>query len=71
MENLKFTWSILDRATAHIDGSDRCNLCLTEKFHIITSQAKLVSKKSELIVKCHHENKYYLSNYKDIPTDIL
>ena len=51
-DNLKFTWSILDRATAHINGSDRCNLCLTEKFHIITSQAKLLNKKSELISKC-------------------
>ena len=68
--NLKFTWSILDHATAHINGADRCNLCLTEKFHIITSQAKLLNKKSELIPKCRHENKYYLSNYKNIPPDI-
>ena len=69
-DNLKFMWSILDCATAHINGSDRCNLCSTEKFHIITSQTTLLNKKSELILKCRHENKYYLSNYKDIPPDI-
>ena len=68
--NLNFMWSIFNRATAHINRSDRCNLCLTEKFHIITSQAKLLNKKSELISKCRHENKYHLSNYKDFPPDI-
>ena len=31
MDNLKFTWSILDRATGHVNGSYRCNLCLTEE----------------------------------------
>ena len=43
-DNLKFTWSLLERVTAHINGSDRCNLCLTEKFNIISSQAKLLKK---------------------------
>ena len=35
MDNLKFTWFMLDRATAHVNGSYRCNLCLTEKFYIL------------------------------------
>ena len=70
MDNLKFTWSILGRATAHVNGSYRYNLCLTEKLYIITSQVKLLNKRSELISKCRHENKYYLSNYKDIPPGI-
>ena len=44
-------------------GSDRCNLCLAEKFHILTSKNNgLLNKCSELISKCRQINKHLLTN---------
>ena len=48
---------------AYVNGSKSCNLCLTEKFHMITSKLKLLNKRSELVSTCHHANKYPLKNY--------
>ena len=62
-------WEIIDQAPSYRAGSKTCNLCLTEKFHIITSELKLVNKRSELISKCRHSNKFYLNNYKVVPPD--
>ena len=43
-----------------------CMLCLHEKSEILTypKQDELLNKRSELISKCRHINKYLLSNYK-------
>ena len=51
-------WEIIDHAPAYKNGSKTCNLCLTEKFHIITSNLNLINKRTELISKCHHSNKF-------------
>ena len=41
----------------------RCDLCLTEKVMIITANPdRILNKRSELISKCRHENKFYLRN---------
>ena len=59
-------WSIITSASAYNNRSKRCNLCLAEKLHIIKSdKTNLLNKRSELISKCRHENKYYLMNLKD------
>ena len=44
----------------------RCILCLGEKMAIITfpEQQKLLNKRSELISKCRHENKFLLHYYE-------
>ena len=70
MDEINFEWSIIDHATPYINGTRKCNLCLTEKFHIITSSLDLINKKSELISKCRHENKFYLMNFKEIPPGV-
>ena len=62
-------WSVIDHAKPYQNGSKRCNLCLTEKYHILTSLVNLINKRSELVSKCHHENKFDLLNYKAIPPD--
>ena len=43
-----------------------CMLCLHEKFEILMypKQDELLNKRSELVFKCRHINKYLLSNYK-------
>ena len=60
------SWKIIGHARPYVNGSKSCNLCLTEKFHIITSKLKV---KSELVSTCRQSNKYLLNNYKEVPPD--
>ena len=65
----KIAWSIVATATPYTNETKRCNLCLMEKFFIIYADKNtLLNKKSELISKCRHENKFYLSNHACAPT---
>ena len=66
--DVSLEWSILNKAKPYSPGSRNCMLCLTEKYHILFSGLNLLNKRNELISKCRHENKYYLSNYKSVPT---
>ena len=62
-ENYKISWSIISSASAYNNISKRCNLCLTEKLHIIKAdKACNLNRRNELISKCRHENKYFLMN---------
>ena len=41
-----------------------CNLCLAEKLEIIKADKKrLLNKRTELVSKCRHENRFYLCNF--------
>ena len=60
-------WRILDKAKSYGPVSRKCMLCLTEKYQILLSKVNLLNSRSELVTKYCHENKFYLSNYKDIP----
>ena len=63
--DFEIKWSILTSATAYSNKSKRCNLCLAEKFFIIKAEKfTLLNKRSELISKRRHENKFYLMNLK-------
>ena len=62
---LTINWSIPSRAQTYNSESKRCNLCLTEKLHILNAEKhSLLNKRPELISKCRHENKFYLRNFK-------
>ena len=62
-ENYKIRWSIISSASAYNNISKRCNLCLTEKLHIIKAdKASSLNKITELISKFCHEYKYCLMN---------
>ena len=53
---------IIKRARAYKGNPSRCNLCLSEKLCILTSQNfSLLNKKSELVTKCRHENKFFVA----------
>ena len=58
-------WSILKCVPGYSNVSKKCLLCLHEKLLIITypNQNELLNKRSELISKCRHENKFMLVNY--------
>ena len=62
-QDFNIKWTIIRRARPYNNISKRCDLCLTEKLMIITADPDSIpSKRSELISKCRHENKFYLTN---------
>ena len=64
-------WRIIKRASAYNGSPSRCNLCLAEKMCILQSNSpSLLNKRSELITKCRHENKFYASNQAKKNTQI-
>ena len=64
MPSLK--WHIIKSVPAYSNISKKCQLCLQEKFEILNypNPNELLNKRSELISKCRHVNKFLLSNYK-------
>ena len=57
------SWGIHRKAPAYLNLSKICDLCLTEKLMIISAnKSTLLNRRSKLIFKCRHQNKYYLSN---------
>ena len=60
------TWSIERKAEPYKCGSRRCNLCLAEKVIIARSNnPSMINKRSEILNKCRHRNKYLLSSIKN------
>ena len=59
-------WSVIGQAKPYQNGSKGCNLCLKEKYHILTSPVNLINKRSEVVSKCRNESKFELVNYKAI-----
>ena len=58
-------WKIFMYATLYKYGTRRCDLCLTEKYVIARAdQEHLLNKKTEIICKCYHGNKYLIKNIK-------
>ena len=59
--NLK--WNIAMCASPYRCGTRRCDLCLTENYIIArANQNNLLNRRTELISKCRHRNKYILKN---------
>ena len=63
---LTLKWYIVESVPSYSNITKSCMLCLHKKFEILTcpNQDELLSKRSELVSKFHHINKYLLSNYK-------
>ena len=52
-------------ATPYKCGTRRCDLCLTEKYVIArVNQEHQLSKRTEIISKCRHRNKYLIKYVK-------
>ena len=57
-------WSIACRATAYTCGMKQCHLCLSEKLAILLAKPDtLLNKRSELVAKCRHRNKFKLNKF--------
>lgn len=59
-------WSTIKQVQSYTNNSRNCPLCLQEKFEILfyKDKSELLNKRSELIAKCRHTNKFLLANYK-------
>ena len=54
-------WQILLQVTSYSHVSKRCTLCLTEKLSILEHVGdNLLNKRTEIISKCRHRNKFML-----------
>ena len=62
-EEFEISWKIIDRARSYNGTSNRCRLCLLEKFHILTRD-DLLNKRSELVSKCRHRRPHLISSVK-------
>ena len=61
------TWKIVQRCSPCNSNSKRWYLCLNEQLEIATYQGNnLLNKKTEVISKCRHQNKYTLSKYDKV-----
>ena len=59
--NSKVTWAVRNQFSAYNPQSKRCFLCLNEKLELLEDKENnLLNKKSEVISKCRHQNKYVL-----------
>ena len=58
-------WSISTYASTYRCGARRCDLCITEKYIIArVNEKNLLNKRTEIISKCWHKNKFILKNIK-------
>ena len=59
------SWEIQNQASPYQCGSKRCDLCLLEKVSITCADPDtLLNKRTELISKCCHRNKFLLAYVK-------
>ena len=63
--NYNIKWSILKKTNGYNRITKSCSLCLYEKMFIyeFENTSKLINKKSELVSKCRHQNRYILKNF--------
>ena len=58
---LKVTWKIIRKCAPFNTAKRKCYLCLNEKLEIASYKGdNLLNKRSELINKCRHQNKFTL-----------
>ena len=62
--NYNITWQVLQSSIPYEIGGSKCDLCLSEKLHIIKASYPIINKRTELISKCRHKNKFSLRTVK-------
>ena len=56
-------WEIIGQYHPYKPSTKKCQLCLNEKLHILEySEQNLLNKRSEIISKCRHKDKFLLKN---------
>ena len=70
-KTFRINWStcILRKASAYSSQAKRCDPCLTEKLMILSvDNSALLSKRSDLVSMCRHQNKFSLLNFASAVT---
>ena len=65
-KTFQINWSthVLRRALAYSSLSEHYDLCLMEKMTILSAdRSLLLNERSDLVSKCHHQNKFFLLNF--------
>ena len=64
--SFKINWKILQEAQSYSAGGTYCDLCTTEKLHILKQWGKpgLLNSRSEMVSKCRHARKFLLEVVK-------
>ena len=61
-KNPTITWKIIRHANAYTPETNKCSLCLNEKYEIANYQGRnMLNKRTEIIAKCRHKRKYELA----------
>ena len=64
-EPYELTWDIAASASPFKCGSQKCDLCATEKLLIIMAEPRsIINKRDEIVSKCRHRNKFTLKYFK-------
>lgn len=64
-ENIEhnITWEIIRQAQPYSPTTKKCNLCIWEKYFILTNKRDLLNSRSELVSTCRHKSKFFLEQY--------
>ena len=63
-EQYQMKWTIFKRAPSYSNATKHCCLCLTEKLSIMeANKDTTLNCRTELVSKCRHQNKFYLSRF--------
>ena len=60
-KDFQISWRILAKAKSYSNLTKRCNLCNTEKYHILYKpKMATLNKRNELVSTCRHKRKFLL-----------
>ena len=57
------SWDVIERAQPYSAATNRCNLCIAEKYFILKTKSSL-NKRREIFSSCPHRKKHLLQNYQ-------
>ena len=64
-EPFEVHWNLLSKSRPYSCGTRRCDLCISEKYEIVTNQSKeTLNKRNEIANSCRHRAKFKLKNVK-------
>ena len=59
------SWNIIKQVSQLKNGNKMCRLCLTEASMIMVNKKDQLNKRTEILNKCRHQNKFLLKNWKE------
>ena len=62
------SWSVMEKAPSYNPARAKCSLCTAEKTAILLAKPDhTLNKRSEIMAKCRHRNKFLLSSVEEKP----